>query len=137
MYLAVPPGLLLLAAGLWIDGDPAAIVLALALLTAPLAIAEANKRRKHTAESAVLSIDADTITCHRTGTSIAVSKLVRVTRQRPHLSRIQSLYFQAPEISITLELAWVQLAGRPSMNIDDIITAVVEALPKSSDGDGL
>ncbi|MGF1665704.1 MAG: hypothetical protein ACFCVC_05475 [Acidimicrobiia bacterium] len=130
LYLAVPPGMLLLAAGLWIDGDPALLMVVIALLTAPLVIAEVNKSRKRKAAPTVLSIDADTIICHRTGTSIAVSKLVRVTRERPQLSRVQSLYFLAPGASITLELARVQLPGRPRTTHDDVITAVVDALPK-------
>jgi hypothetical protein len=137
LYLAVPPGMLFLAAGLWIDGDPALLMVVFALFTAPLVIAEVNKSRKRKAAPTVLSIDADTITCHRTGTSIAVSKLLRVTRERPQLSRVQSLYFLAHGASITLELARVQLPGRPRTTVDDVIGAVVGALPKTQPtGDG-
>jgi hypothetical protein len=132
MSLAIPVGILVVAIGLWVDGDESpALLVAVAVLSVPLAVADALRIRGRKAPPVVFTLDSSTVTCHRTGRSIAVADLIRVTRLRPIMSRVNSLRFQTARDAITIDLWRSRLPDPRNNDVEGIVRAVVERLPRT------
>lgn len=133
MSLAIPLGVLLMAVGMrGVEGQTPTLV-AVALVSTPFAVADAMRTHRRKSPPIVFTITAESVIDHRTGHSIAVADLIRVTRHRPLASRANSVRFQAAREAIAVDLWRTRLPGHPRVGVEETIRTILRPLSRDED----